>query len=80
MMAGVVGWAFLAAFLRVLFDRMASREVFYFIRGKKLTDGLLKKLKILLLSVNTVLNDAEEKQITSLTVKNDELRDAVYDA
>ncbi|XWS56793.1 hypothetical protein CRYUN_Cryun09bG0116200 [Craigia yunnanensis] len=66
-MAGVVGGAFLASFLQVLFDRMASREVFYFIRGKK---GLLKKLKILLLSVNTVLNDAEEKQITSFTVKS----------
>ncbi|XVE69514.1 hypothetical protein DITRI_Ditri09bG0158100 [Diplodiscus trichospermus] len=78
MMAG----AFLGAFLQVLFDRMASREVIDFIRGKKLSDDLMKKLKILLLSVNTVLDDAEEKQITALTVKKwvDELKDAVYDA
>lgn len=76
-----MGGAFLSAFLQVLFDRMASREVIDFIRGKKLTDDLLKKLKILLISVDTVLNDAEEKQITGLTVKKwvDELKDAVYD-
>ncbi|XP_021295822.1 putative disease resistance RPP13-like protein 1 [Herrania umbratica] len=78
----VVGGAFLSAFLQVLFDRMASREVIDFIRGKKLADDLLKKLKMLLLSVDTVLNDAEKKQITSLTVNKwvHELKDAVYDA
>jgi len=82
-MAGaLVGGAFLSAFLQVLFDRMASPVVVDFLRGRKLTDGLLRKLKIALLSVNAVLEDAEEKQVTKPDVKDwlDELKDAVYDA
>ncbi|KAL6312087.1 hypothetical protein AAG906_015481 [Vitis piasezkii] len=82
-MAGaLVGGAFLSASLQVLFDRMASRQVLDFIRGQKLIGTLLKKLKINLLAVQAVLNDAEVKQITDSHVKEwvDELKDAVYDA
>ncbi|XVE68910.1 hypothetical protein DITRI_Ditri09bG0107500 [Diplodiscus trichospermus] len=82
-MAGaLVGGAFLSASLQVLFDRMASREVMDFIRGKKLEDGLLKKLKPTLMLVNVVLDDAENKQIINPNVRSwiDELKDAVYDA
>ena len=82
-MAGaLVGGAFLSASLQVLFDRMASRQVLDFIRGQKLIGTLLKKLKINLLAVQAVLNDAEVKQITDPHVKEwvDELKDAVYDA
>ena len=69
-MAGaLVGGAFLSAFLQVLFDRIASREVADIFRGRILSDGLLRKLKIALLSVNAVLEDAEEKQVTKSAVK-----------
>ncbi|XP_018817378.1 putative disease resistance protein At3g14460 isoform X2 [Juglans regia] len=82
MAAELVGGAFLSAFLQVLFDRVASREVVDYIRGKKLNERLLKKLKITLLSVNAVINDAEEKQFRCPLVKEwlHELKDAVYDA
>ncbi|XWS07990.1 hypothetical protein CRYUN_Cryun41cG0038500 [Craigia yunnanensis] len=80
--AALVGGAVLNATLNVLFDRLASREVLDFIRGKKLEDQLLNKLKPTLMSVNAVLDDAEDKQITNQHVKGwvAELRDAVYDA
>ncbi|XVE68892.1 hypothetical protein DITRI_Ditri09bG0105800 [Diplodiscus trichospermus] len=81
-MAGVsVGVAFLSASLNLIFNRIASHEVMDFIRGKKLEDGLLKKLKPTLMSVNAVLDDAENKQITNPNVRSwiDELKDAVYD-
>ncbi|XP_044462558.1 putative disease resistance RPP13-like protein 1 [Mangifera indica] len=56
-----VGEAFLSAFLQVLFDRLASREFVESFRGRKY-DDLLEKLKITLLSVTALLNDAEGKQ------------------
>ncbi|KAL3725299.1 hypothetical protein ACJRO7_030327 [Eucalyptus globulus] len=83
-MAGaLVGGAFLSAFLQVLFDRMASREVVDFFRSRKLDKGrLLQKLKAALLSANAVLDDAEEKQMTNDHIREwlDDLKDTVYDA
>ena len=82
-MAGaLVGGAFLSASLQVLFDRLASRDVVNFIRGHKLDYALLKKLKRKLLTVHSVLDDAEAKQITNLAVREwmDELKVVVYDA
>ncbi|XVE81348.1 hypothetical protein DITRI_Ditri15bG0056500 [Diplodiscus trichospermus] len=82
-MAGdLVRGALLSASLQVLFDRMASREVLDFLRGKKLKNSLLEKLEIALLSISAVLDDAEEKQIANKNVKKwiTELKDAVYDA
>lgn len=54
-------------------------EVF---KGSKLDKALLEKLKILSLSINIVLVDAEEKQISGPFVKNrvDKFREIVYDA
>ncbi|KAJ7003132.1 hypothetical protein NC653_008388 [Populus alba x Populus x berolinensis] len=77
-----VGGSFLSAFLQVLFDRMASPQVWGFFEGQKLDDGLLKDLKATMRSVNKLLNDAEEKQITDSEVKDwlDDLKDAVYEA
>ncbi|KAL5540828.1 hypothetical protein UlMin_043798 [Ulmus minor] len=82
MAAALVGGAFLSATLQVLFDRISSHEVIDYVRGKTCYNGLLEKLKIKLLSVNVVLEDAELKQIRNPTVKMwlDELKDAVDDA
>ena len=80
--ASLVGGAFLSATLKVLFAKMASQEVVDFIRGRKVPDTLLKKLKTTCLPLHAVLNDAEEKEFTNLQIKEwlDELKDAVYDA
>ncbi|KAL9349267.1 hypothetical protein Peur_056522 [Populus x canadensis] len=83
-MAGaLVGGAFLSSFLNVLFDRMASPQVVAFFRGKKVNDSsLLQKLKTTMTSLRVVLDDAEEKEITSSAVRDwlAELKDAVYKA
>jgi len=83
-MAGaLVGGAFLSSFLNVLFDRMASSQVVAFFRGQKVNDSsLLQKLKTTMTSLRVVLDDAEEKQITSSAVRDwlAELKDAVYKA
>lgn len=82
MAAALVGGAILSATLQVLFDRMASKEVVNFIRGRKIPESLLKKLETSYLTLEAVLNDAEEKEINNPAVKKwlDELKDAVYDA
>ncbi|KAL5573005.1 hypothetical protein UlMin_022602 [Ulmus minor] len=82
MAAELVGGAFLSSFLNVLFDRIASREVLDYVRGKRHYDGRLDKLKIKLLFVNVVLEDAELKQIRNPAVKMwlDELKDVADDA
>ncbi|KAL5802106.1 hypothetical protein ACOSQ4_030411 [Xanthoceras sorbifolium] len=75
-----VGELFLSAFLQVLFDRLASRELLEFLRQ----EGLHKKLQKwenTLRMVQAVLGDAEEKQLTDWAVKTwlDDLRDLAYD-
>ena len=77
-----MGGAFLSASLQVLFDRLASREVVNFVRGQRFTPELLKKMEITLLTVYTVLNDAEVKQIANPQVTKwvEELKHVVYEA
>ena len=72
----------LSPFLQVFFEKVASPEFVDFFRARKLKDGLLMKLKTTLLSVNAVLEDAEDKQFTKPAVKDwlDALKDVVYDA
>jgi Leucine-rich repeat (LRR) protein len=72
--------ALLSAFLGVLFDRLASRELLNFAR-----QGLEKKLEKwskMLPRIEAVLDDAEEKQENGVAVKRwlDDLRDLAYDA
>ncbi|CAI0461781.1 unnamed protein product [Linum tenue] len=61
---------------------MASSEVVDSVQGRRLTIALLKKLNSLMNSVNAVLDDAEEKQVSKPAVKMwlDELKDAVFEA
>ncbi|XP_059651919.1 putative disease resistance RPP13-like protein 1 [Cornus florida] len=82
MAEALVGGAFLSASLQVLFDRMASREFLNFFSKRNLDDRLVDKMKITLLALKAVLNDAEDKQITNPEVKAwlDELQHAVYRA
>ncbi|XP_028077225.1 uncharacterized protein LOC114279210 [Camellia sinensis] len=81
MAAALVG-GFLSASLQVLFDRLASPELVNFFRARKHDHELLKKLKLRLLGLNAVLDDAEDEQITNPAVKDwlDELKDVVYHA
>ncbi|GFZ21638.1 NB-ARC domain-containing disease resistance protein [Actinidia rufa] len=83
MAEALVGGAFLSATLQVLFDRLASRGVLDLFRGPKRGDGdKLRKLKLKLMELHLVLDDAERKQFTHQSVKNwmEELKDAVYHA
>ncbi|KAB2607082.1 disease resistance protein [Pyrus ussuriensis x Pyrus communis] len=78
----VVGGAFFSAFFQQVFQKMDSQEVKNFIRGKKQTDELLNQLRIKLLSVNAVYDDAEQKQLSNPVVKQwlHELKEAVFHA
>jgi hypothetical protein len=80
-MADLVGGALLSVVFSDLFNQM-NLEVLNFFRGQKVREGPLKKLRILLLSVNAVLDNAEEKELTKPGVKEwlDELKDTVFDA
>ncbi|KAL5759000.1 hypothetical protein ACOSP7_021611 [Xanthoceras sorbifolium] len=75
-----IGELFLSAFLQVLFDRLASRDLLQFARreGLHLT---LKKWERKLQTIESVLIDAEEKHLTDNAVKMwlDDLRHLAYD-
>jgi len=77
-----LGGALFGAVLQLLFDRLDSRQVLDYFRGRKLNEKLLYKLKVKLLSINNVIDDAEQKQFINSYVKAwlDEVKDAVFDA
>ncbi|KAK2439752.1 putative disease resistance RPP13 protein [Trifolium repens] len=81
-MATIVAEAFLSAFVEVLLEKMLTHEFINFFRTKKFDVSLLENLKTTLLSLQSILNDAEEKQITNHAVKQwlENLRDVVFEA
>ncbi|XP_027341682.1 putative disease resistance RPP13-like protein 1 [Abrus precatorius] len=82
MALAMVGEVLISASVQILLDRVTSTEFRDFFASRKLSVSLLDELRINLLALNAVLNDAEEKQITDPNVKEwlDELKDAVLDA
>lgn len=73
----------LSAFLQVLFDRLASRDLVNFV--SQLGGGVdseLENWENTLMMIQAVLGDAEEKQLTEGAVRIwlDNLRDLAYDA
>ncbi|KAI9077508.1 hypothetical protein K1719_040530 [Acacia pycnantha] len=82
MAAAAVGQALLSASVQTILDMITSSEFRDFMKNRKLKVSLLDQLETTLLMLGAVLNDAEEKQITSPEVKKwlEKLKDAVYDA
>ncbi|MED6168484.1 hypothetical protein PIB30_011911 [Stylosanthes scabra] len=80
MAASLLGGAVLSSIFNVVFDRMSSPEVANWIKGKKLTQKLLERLKTTLYAVQAFLIDAEQKQIKERAVRDwlDSLKDAMY--
>ncbi|KAK7304885.1 hypothetical protein VNO77_42778 [Canavalia gladiata] len=82
MALAMVGEAFISASVDIILKMIVSREFRDFFSRRKLNVTVLDELKIKLLALNAVLNDAEEKQITDVAVKAwlDELKDTILDA
>ncbi|XP_057433795.1 putative disease resistance RPP13-like protein 1 [Lotus japonicus] len=78
MAVALVGGALISASVNILLDKITSTEFRDFFANRKWNVPLLDELKIKLLALNAVLNDAEEKQINVPAVKEwlDELKDA----
>ncbi|XP_024633960.1 putative disease resistance RPP13-like protein 1 isoform X2 [Medicago truncatula] len=77
-----IGSAFLSATIQTLVEKLASTEFRDYIKNTKLNVSLSRQLKTTLLTLQVVLDDAEEKQINNPAVKLwlDDLKDAVFDA
>ncbi|XP_020204209.1 putative disease resistance protein At3g14460 [Cajanus cajan] len=82
MVIELVCGALLSSFFQVLFDRLLSRHVLAYFVGSEEAEMLLNKLKANLLSINAVVDDAEQKQFSNSYVKAwlDEVKDALFDA
>lgn len=82
MALALIGESLLSAVIEVLVEKLAYPEVLGFFKTQKLNDDLLERLKETLNTVNGLLDDAEEKQITKAAVKNwlNDVKHAVYEA
>ncbi|RXI03834.1 hypothetical protein DVH24_038108 [Malus domestica] len=78
----LVGEALLSGSIKLLCDKIASGQFMDFFRARRLNHSLMDKLKVTLMTLHAVLDDAEEKQIVNAAVAMwlDELKDAVFDA
>ncbi|KAJ6959012.1 disease resistance RPP13-like protein 1 isoform X1 [Populus alba x Populus x berolinensis] len=77
-----IGGSILSAVIEVLGEKVTTPEILGFFKSHKLDDGLLGKLKETLNTLNGLLDDAEEKQITKPAVQRwlNDARHAVYEA
>ena len=64
----VIGEAALSGFFQVLFSKLTSPELLDFLNQDQVQADL-RKSKTMLLKIRAVLDDAEEKQMTSRAVK-----------
>ncbi|KAK7392805.1 hypothetical protein VNO78_21253 [Psophocarpus tetragonolobus] len=69
MALAMVGEALISASVEIILNKIASRDFRDFFSTQKLNVSVLDEMKIKLLAINVVLNDAEEKQITDPAVK-----------
>ncbi|XP_030965415.1 putative disease resistance RPP13-like protein 1 [Quercus lobata] len=76
----VIGEAALSAFFEVLFDKLSSSDLLKIFQQEQVHADL-KKWKTTLPKIRAVLDDAEDKQMTSKFVKSwlDDLEDLAYD-
>jgi len=81
MAAEMIKGALVSSFVQITIDNLASRFVDIF-RGNKSNKKMLSNLKVKLLAVDVVADDAEQKQFTDRRVREWLLqaKDAVFDA
>ena len=77
-----LGGACLSPLVQALLDRLAVPLIINLFQNRDFDETFLERLKTVLLTVNAVISDAEESEITNLVVKDwvNELKDAIYDA
>ncbi|KAF7139471.1 hypothetical protein RHSIM_Rhsim07G0070900 [Rhododendron simsii] len=77
-----IGEIFLTAFIQVVFEKLASPDLWNFARRERI-DTLLTKWRNMLEQIESVLADAEEKQMTSdqrgIKLWLEDLEDLAYD-
>ncbi|XP_027909349.1 putative disease resistance protein At3g14460 [Vigna unguiculata] len=76
-----LGGALFGAVLQVLFHKLDSHQVLDYFRGRKLNEKLLKNLRRKLVSINAVVDHAEQKKFRNAYVKTwlDDVRDVLLD-